>query len=322
MTAKKKAAARKPARILAYLDPEAENKSLLDLLVRLVQHDGAEVLALSVLRELPWYARVGGGPSEKISRALERNASAALRKEVRPLVNAGVKVRTRVAWGRPFEVIIHEVLSKPTQLVLKTAHGEGRAESLLFGSTAMHLFRKCPVPVWVVRSQRATRTRRVLAAVNPMEPTSAEVDLNVEILRWAFHLAEKEDAELHVCHAYAIMGEHLLHDPTQQADYRAYVRDVVTRIETAMADLISGFGLALGDRHVHIQQGNAGEIIPALATQLNADVLIMGTIARAGVPGLLIGNTAEQMLRAVDCSVLALKPKGFISPVGLGHQAR
>jgi nucleotide-binding universal stress UspA family protein len=41
----------------------------------------------------------------------------------------------------------------------------------------------------------------------------------------------------------------------------------------------------------------------------------VGTSARAGVPGLLIGITAERMLQALDCSVLAIKPKDLLSPV-------
>jgi nucleotide-binding universal stress UspA family protein len=41
----------------------------------------------------------------------------------------------------------------------------------------------------------------------------------------------------------------------------------------------------------------------------------MGTVCRAGVPGLFIGNTAEKVLRHVSCSVLTVKPEGFVSPV-------
>jgi nucleotide-binding universal stress UspA family protein len=43
----------------------------------------------------------------------------------------------------------------------------------------------------------------------------------------------------------------------------------------------------------------------------------MGTVARIGIPGLLIGNTAETILDQLDCSVLAVKPPGFVSPVAL-----
>jgi len=41
----------------------------------------------------------------------------------------------------------------------------------------------------------------------------------------------------------------------------------------------------------------------------------MGTVCRTGIPGYFIGNTAESILSEVSCSVLTLKPEGFISPV-------
>lgn len=41
----------------------------------------------------------------------------------------------------------------------------------------------------------------------------------------------------------------------------------------------------------------------------------MGTVARTGIPGFIIGNTAENTLREIRCSLLALKPNGFVSPV-------
>jgi nucleotide-binding universal stress UspA family protein len=43
----------------------------------------------------------------------------------------------------------------------------------------------------------------------------------------------------------------------------------------------------------------------------------MGTVARTGIEGLLIGNIAETILRRVDSSVLAVKPHGFETPVRL-----
>jgi nucleotide-binding universal stress UspA family protein len=47
------------------------------------------------------------------------------------------------------------------------------------------------------------------------------------------------------------------------------------------------------------------------------DLIVMGTVGRSGISGLFIGNTAEKVLQKVDCSVLAVKPEGFVSPVKL-----
>ncbi|NJO21650.1 MAG: universal stress protein [Sphingomonadales bacterium] len=41
----------------------------------------------------------------------------------------------------------------------------------------------------------------------------------------------------------------------------------------------------------------------------------MGTVTRTGIAGFLIGATAEDVLRQVDCSVLTVKPDGFVTPV-------
>jgi nucleotide-binding universal stress UspA family protein len=61
-----------------------------------------------------------------------------------------------------------------------------------------------------------------------------------------------------------------------------------------------------------------GVAIPALATQLKADLVVMGTVGRSGIPGLLMGNTAETILDQLSCSVLVMKPPGFVSPVRSG----
>jgi nucleotide-binding universal stress UspA family protein len=68
---------------------------------------------------------------------------------------------------------------------------------------------------------------------------------------------------------------------------------------------------------VHLLKGDPAEVIAGFAKTGRIDLIDMGTVARAGLGGLLIGNTAESILQRVDCSVLAVKPDGFASPVAL-----
>lgn len=58
-----------------------------------------------------------------------------------------------------------------------------------------------------------------------------------------------------------------------------------------------------------------GEVIPALARKKRVELIVMGTVARTGIPGFFIGNAAEKTLAEVDCSVLAVKPKAFSTPI-------
>ena len=64
----------------------------------------------------------------------------------------------------------------------------------------------------------------------------------------------------------------------------------------------------------HIR-GRADEKILEFVHSNNIDILVMGTVARTGIPGLIIGNTAENIFHKINCSLIALKPDGFVSPV-------
>ena len=68
---------------------------------------------------------------------------------------------------------------------------------------------------------------------------------------------------------------------------------------------------------VHMQKGSARKVLPELARELKVDCVVMGTVARTGVSGLFMGNTAETILDQLECSVLAIKPPGFVTPVTL-----
>ena len=55
--------------------------------------------------------------------------------------------------------------------------------------------------------------------------------------------------------------------------------------------------------------------LPKLAQQLDAEMVVIGTIGRTGLSAAIIGNTAEHVIDRLDCDVLAVKPAGFICPL-------
>ena len=65
----------------------------------------------------------------------------------------------------------------------------------------------------------------------------------------------------------------------------------------------------------HLIKGMPREVLSSFAADHEIDLVLMGTVCRTGIAGMLIGNTAEYVLQQVDCSVLAVKPDGFVSPI-------
>ena len=66
---------------------------------------------------------------------------------------------------------------------------------------------------------------------------------------------------------------------------------------------------------LHLLHGKPDDQIPDCVDELEIDVLVMGTLARTGISGFVIGNTAENILQSISCSLVAMKPEGFVSPI-------
>ena len=90
--------------------------------------------------------------------------------------------------------------------------------------------------------------------------------------------------------------------PDPDAAVKAYVDDVEgshRRALDALADQAREWVGAEKAKHIEfrpvLERGLARQVIPECVDNLGVDVLIMGTIARTGVPGFIIGNTAEDV---------------------------
>ena len=94
----------------------------------------------------------------------------------------------------------------------------------------------------------------------------------------------------------------------------AAVLDTQHEHRTAIERLIKASGIS-GNQRVHHLRGKAKECIPSFVTDKNIDILVIGTVARTGIPGFIIGNTAENIVQKLSCSLMALKPQGFVAPV-------
>ena len=120
-------------------------------------------------------------------------------------------------------------------------------------------------------------------------------------------LAQMDDAGLYVIHAIESPEcECLL--PANVAAQKASSHHEVSRkqIDEQLAQL--GL-LDLAEVSVTCTPPHTA-ILEAVNDQ-QADLLVIGTVGRTGVQGLITGNTAEYLLPRVSCSILAVKPPEF-----------
>ena len=239
----------------------------------------------------------------------------------------GVSIETKVLIGKPFLEVIRQVLRDKHDLIIKCTEAVGGLRNMVFGSTDMHLMRKCPCPVWIIKPTEHHNFNRILAAVDqdPEEPVKDV--LNRQILEMSTSLALAESSELHIVHAWDLLGEDFFRsrrsgisesevDTTvaKEASERKRWLENLVRSYSTKADIDA---VDYVDPHLHVVKGGAKHVVAAKAHELAVDLVVMGTVARTGIDGFLMGNTAESILAQLDCSVLTAKPPGFISPVTL-----
>lgn len=243
---------------------------------------------------------------------------------IQPLAN-GRAIGLEARIGRPFRAIIGDVLEHGRDLVVKMAEPFDGAHRYLFTSTDQHLIRKCPCPVWLAMPGASRLPKTVLAAVDLGEDKD-ETDhgLNRAIIETAWRVAAASGAALHITHVWEAPAEDLLRRWSNDGDdVRRYLDSMENRRRHALEMLTESVRVRLaGDGAPsvvtpHLARGRPRDVIPAHIDTMGVDLLVIGTLARTGVPGLIIGNTAEDVLNAVECSVLTVKPPGYVSPLAL-----
>ncbi|MEM9012673.1 MAG: universal stress protein [Pseudomonadota bacterium] len=235
-----------------------------------------------------------------------------------PMRKDGLRVETKLLHGTSFLQTIRHVLTFDNDLVIKGAH-RGPDRPFLRGPD-LHLLRKCPCPVWILNGESAPKARRILAAIDPDPQDRIRNNLNRLVLELSTSLARQDGAKLDVINAWHLQEESILRHSRlklREEDVRAIVasaeKESAGRLDSLMANFTEFEDLM---RVLHIK-GIASDVISEHVSTEGIDTLVMGTIARTGIEGFFIGNTAETILNRVGCSVLTVKPEGFVSPVTL-----
>jgi nucleotide-binding universal stress UspA family protein len=250
---------------------------------------------------------------ESIERA---SREAMLRELMAGLGNAGTQVAMRVAEGIAFVEVVRAVLQDQFDLVIKAARPPDSFVERSLGSTDLHLLRKCPCPIWIDRRGAPVPYRTILAAVDPSDQEQEESARL--ILDLASSLAAREDASLAVVHAWNLPGESLLRSDESRlssSELAQALLELRARHADMLGAMLNEYEISIDDERVHLLKGDPAAVIRAASRDLAADLVVMGTIGRRGIPGYFIGTTAEEILYSTHASVLAIKPTGFASPI-------
>lgn len=314
--------------ILYVYEESVTQESVISSAVSLAQNNQAR---LTVIDVLPDNTSVMSFLPGTVSQAeLQKTRIAERHRVLESLIAPYQKTMTiniDVLVGIKFIEVIRAVLKQGYDLLIKASENPDYIE-MLFGSEDMHLLRKCPCPVWMMKAGETSNYECIMAAIDVDHDTdiadpSSHI-LNQEILELASSLALSDFATLHLAHVWdapdaGFVG--LWADNPDEAERnmiegsRLWHEGAMKKLTQQLRSHIGAEAYAYLSPQVHLRRGDTKKEIPALAKKLKVDLVVMGTVARTGIPGFIIGNTAEAILEQLQCSVLAIKPPGFVSPV-------
>jgi universal stress protein E len=232
------------------------------------------------------------------------------------LRSEGLAVETHVHWDNPaYRGIVRRVEESLPDLVVKDTHYHTVLRRTLFTNTDWSLIRTCPAPLLLAKAGDWPDSPRIVAALDPGHLGDKPAALDHDILDWAGLVAARMGGDVHALHAFfpaALLAATatLAGMPLASGMAAAGIVEAEReRITAVLADIVGPHGLAAG--RVHLEQGAATDVLPRMAEQLGAALMVMGAVSRSRLQEVFLGSTAERVLDRIGCDLLVVKPADF-----------
>lgn len=300
-------------RILAVVQADNPEQPALSRAIEIARKTGAEVHALLVVYDFSYdmTTMLTRSEREAMRDAVTKDRIAWAEKNLTRYDDYDVKVA--VEWSdKRYEAITRYTINRQIDLVVKATRKHDDFASVLFTPTDWHLLRKCPAPVLLVKAHAWPEHGNIVAAVNVGTEDKEHAQLNDKLTGIAKDYAELLSGQVHLINAYPSAPLNIaieIPDFNPETYHNAVRNHHVQEMENHSAKF--GIGVA----NCHVVEGLPDIAIPKVTEQLDAELVVIGTVGRTGLSAAFLGNTAEHVIDNLNCDVLAVKPDGFTSPV-------
>jgi nucleotide-binding universal stress UspA family protein len=217
-----------------------------------------------------------------------------LAKMANELNASGVNASVEVRFGEIDREILNAIDEYDANLVVAGTHGRRGFQHWLLGSVCEHLLRRVPVPILTVRQGKGVTgfpgLKRILIAID-FSPGSTET------ASWGASIAQQFQAGITLLH----VSDFVMGDVPDQ-----YRSSLLQGIRLEMENLVP----AEASREIttSIEFGIPFQLILNVAESTKADMIVLGTHGKSTLDRMLVGTTAERVIRGAPCPVLAIPP--------------
>ncbi len=235
-------------------------------------------------------------------------------KESSKSVEGASEVTFEVAVGNPRDHILEVVRRDTPKLLVVGAHGRCDG-SMGVGPVAAACVQRAATQVLVVRQQQAGPFRSVVACIDFS-------DASLVALQTAVSIAAEEEGALHILHAFTDPWQGLPPPDDIARNMPGFATQYTKAIETRLREFcfpLPGDLDAIRPAFHAVEAASHGQGINAFITERGCDLAVLGTRGTFNLRDCFWGSTAERVVREAGCSVLTVKPPGFIEAETCGR---
>jgi universal stress protein E len=289
--------------ILVAVNEDADARYTLEKALRLATASGARLHVVRVIYEgVADLSAVAVEGSRDLKSFMLEAAECQLEEMVEWARRKLPGIETVTLWNqRVWEGILHAAERVEADLIVKGAALHPGFGTALRTPDDWNLLRRSNRPVMLVKADAWVASPVVLCALDVFD--DAHEDLNRALLLQARQLTDLLQGELDIVTGYPLfepwvgeLGALKSYDELRR-NVEAEIRDRVQRLSARAS---------VGYRRLIADEGHAVQVIGRLVTDDAAQLVVIGTHARSGIQGILLGNTSERVLHAVSADVVTI----------------
>lgn len=296
-------------KILIVIENNTKEQPALNRALQLAEKAGSEVILFSTVYDesVGNNSVLPGDVKDSMKAALLENCQNFLEEQKNIINKTSIKANTIIKWCANPLVSLHETCHKvgDIDLIVKTSRHHNLIQKKLFTPLDWNLIRHSPAPILLVKSDDLwTHHHQVLA----LDSTSEELEhkeLNTKLLNIANLFSTTFDLKTHLANAYPRLTS-ILALPYSRIPVKDLEKVIADGHREATANYAESYGIPIDNQHVW--GGEPSSVIPGIAQECNADLIIIGTVARDGLSNMLVGNTSEKIIDKLNADVLIINP--------------
>ena len=279
-------------KLFVIIDPESSHQVALVKALLIAKLGNCHIHAfMCVYSELKDNPQASSRKGLKLQSLAE--AEARLKELLEPCDTCDVPYTTEIVWNkRWYEMLLHSIAKSGCDLVIKSSIHHSKAKRFFSRTSDYTLMRYSPSPILFTHQSQEWHSDKILACIDLESEDQQHTRLNNVIIRNARAVAEIIGMDLCIASVYE--------NSIDETRFPIKV-DTSRGIEKELAKL---YGVEPGN--LYLRQGATVEALVSISKEIDPSILIIGSIARTGIRGKLIGNTAEKLLDAVDADVLTV----------------